>query len=108
MIIKLYTTPNNQSEIELRIYDNVSNVVVCPAERLEITPNFGEAEFFDHAHPFYSGSNCNSYYIVKPIKCHVGDEYKIIYVTNWAYICTDDGKTIEKVFVDNPELVKLG
>ncbi len=106
MIIKLYTTPNKTSEIELRIYDNVSDVVVCPAEKLVNLPDMNAPDFFDHAFPTNNTPN-ESYWFVKPIKCYVGDEYKTIYVTNWAYICNDDGKTVEKVLVDNKDALNL-
>lgn len=108
MIIKLYTTPNKSNEIELKIYDNVSEVVVCPAEKMPCAPDYiPPVYFFDQAKPAQN-TPTESYWVVKPIKCFVNGEYRIIYVTNWAYICSDDGKTIEKVFVDNDEFMMLG
>ena len=91
MLIKLYArgaTPH------LHIIENVSQVQVDSRTTSRAVFTMGEEMTpTSYEHLEFDDEDC------RLILCRHEDKNKGILVYNHAYICTDEGKTIEKVFV---------
>lgn len=94
MIIKLYTRND-----ELIIIENITDVRISNKMQ-EYSPN-KPTLIGPYKESFYDGSlnstSDNETYAVREIRFVKDGVGNSLYISNFAYVCNDDGKTIEKV-----------
>lgn len=99
MLIKVYTTSE-----DLHIIENVKDVSVIAGDRIynpDIPDDSGfQTLVFDK---FQHSVGHGAEYLVREIRFANDGPYKVI-IANKAYICNNDGKTLEKVIV-GPQVV---